>query len=60
MSPWRSLSRRPRLSRPLPTSPTGPHVKLEGGKEAINFVSFNFLGLAGNKEVEARVCVNDL
>jgi hypothetical protein len=29
-------------------------VKLAGGSEAVNFVSFDFLGLAGDKGVQAR------
>ena len=37
-----------------PHRPTGPHVKLAGGSEAVNFVSFDFLGLAGDKGVQAR------
>jgi 7-keto-8-aminopelargonate synthetase-like enzyme len=28
-------------------------VKLAGGSEAVNFVSFDFLGLAGDKGVQA-------
>ena len=33
--------------------PTGPRVTLESGGEALNLVSFNFLGLAGHPEVKA-------
>ena len=41
-------------SPPDARRPTGARVKLAGGTTATNFVSFDFLGLAGDSDVQAR------
>ena len=38
---------------PSPCSDAGVKVTVNG-KQALNFASFNFLGLAGNKAIEAK------
>jgi 7-keto-8-aminopelargonate synthetase-like enzyme len=49
-----NTSTRRLCSRARARRPTGPHVTLASGVEAINFVSYDFLGLAGDKSVQAR------
>ena len=55
-----ALPTRALRSPPVARRPTGARVKLAGGTTATNFVSFDFLGLAGDTDVQARAASQTL